>query len=148
MSSIRLRRRDDDVQLAPERPVLPRTVVVVGARLGAPAHAFGTLVADALRAHGSVAVWRAGRAPDESPDTWVDPESAAPTTDFVVALGVAFVARRRPALAVLVTGGASPVSFEPSVRELGSLVDLELSEPRPFLARTLAERLALSVRGG
>lgn len=56
---------------------------------------------------------------------------------LVVALGAAFVALRRPALAILVTGGASPVQWDPDVRALRDRFQLIVEEPRPALAREL-----------
>ena len=62
---------------------------------------------------------------------------------LAVAIGSAFVARRRPRLAILITGGAGPVQWEPSIRAIRDRFDLVIDEARPALARELAQRLWL-----
>lgn len=58
-----------------------------------------------------------------------------------IAVGRAFVALRRPSLAILITGGAPPVQWDPEIRTLRDRFDLVIEEARPGLARELAKRL-------
>jgi len=58
-----------------------------------------------------------------------------------IAIGAAFVALRRPQLAILITGGAGPVQWDPAIRALRDRFDLVIEEARPALARELAQRL-------
>lgn len=59
-----------------------------------------------------------------------------------VLIGAAFVALRRPRSAILITGGASPAQWDPSIRALRERFDLVLEEPRAGLPGALAACLA------
>jgi hypothetical protein len=133
---------------------------------GAPAaEAFGAQLAEALRREGHAPrTWRAAlraRAGAERAETsgtegvlrasaealpaaldaWIED---APTSAPTIALGLPWVALRRPRVAVLLTAGASPVHWEPEIRELRERFELVIPEPRPGLARALVRRLLVS----
>ena len=59
--------------------------------------------------------------------------------DAMVSLGAAFPALFRPRLVVLLTDGLASPGWSPEVRAVRDRVDLELSDPRPGVARGLAE---------
>lgn len=156
-SSARLPVADDDARIALPAP----TIAVVGAVDGSEADPFAERLAEAATtANASVAVWSVAlrsasgsERRDRGPRTFVYADAAtvgaaiehlarAPATHALrIAIGAAFVALARPTLAVLVTGGAASVHWDPDVRAIRERFELTIEQARPALARALVEQL-------
>lgn len=75
------------------------------------------------------------------PNALVEVESELMNADLVLATGLAFIAIRKPTLAVLVTGGVPSVDWKSEVRDLRHRFDLIVPELDAFLAGEVVKRL-------
>lgn len=140
-----------------ERIALPRpSVVIVAASPRADAVGMADAIASAAGASTRWRVQQREREGTERADTpsekvlrASEAELAAGIATLVaegadgllVAVGAPLVSLARPDLAILVTGHAAPVQWEPALRAIRDRFELIVAEPRPALAVELAKRL-------
>lgn len=152
------------------RVVLPApSIAVAAAHEGAPAEAMADALARAAVEAGQALVrWRALLGRHEGA-TWSEEGGGEtvvcasvrafagaiaarlaamplPEGAMLVALGPAFVAACRPTLSILVTGGASPVQWDPAIRRIRDRFELTIAEPRARLAHRLVAGLGNPTR--
>ena len=80
------------------------------------------------------------------PSALVSVEDELLKADLVLATGLAFIAIRKPTLAVLVTGGVPSVEWKSEVRDLRHRFDLIVPELDAFLAGEVVKRLVARAR--
>jgi hypothetical protein len=75
------------------------------------------------------------------PNALVEVQDTLAEADLVIATGLAFIAIRKPTLAVLVTGGVPSVDWKSEVRDLRHRFDLIVPDLDAFLGGEVVKRL-------
>lgn len=140
----------DALPILDDPPALPGAIAIVGAHAGIDVEPMVRALRDALGAPVTRVSLRTREGSEviEGDETIVRASSSAIDATLAalpgagrIVVGAAFVALRRPRLAILITGGASPVQWDPTIRALRERFDLVLEDPRASLARELARQL-------